>query len=29
VLHLDVAFPINAPDGVDKAQVLVKTYRSF
>jgi hypothetical protein len=29
VLHLDVAFPINAPDGIDKAQVLVKTYSSF
>ena len=29
VLHLDVAFPIGAPDDIKKAQVLVKTYASF
>jgi hypothetical protein len=29
VLHLDVAFPINAPADIEKVQVLVKTYSSF
>ena len=29
VLHLDVAFPINAPDDIKKAQVLIKTYANF
>ena len=29
VLHLDVAFPIDAPDDIKKMQVLVKTYANF
>jgi hemolysin activation/secretion protein len=29
VLHLDVAFPIDAPDDIKKVQVLVKTYANF
>jgi hemolysin activation/secretion protein len=29
VLHVDVAFPINAPDDIENVQVLVKTYSSF
>lgn len=29
VIHLDVAFPINAQGDIKKAQVLVKTYQSF
>jgi outer membrane protein assembly factor BamA len=29
VLHLDVAFPLDAPDDIKKFQVLVKTYANF
>lgn len=29
VLHLDVAFPVDAPDDIKKAQVLIKTYANF
>jgi hypothetical protein len=29
VVHVDVAFPINAPPGIDKVQFLVQTQASF
>ncbi len=29
VLHIDLAFPLNAPAGVSKVQVLVQTLQSF
>jgi hemolysin activation/secretion protein len=29
VVHLDVAFPINAEGDIKKAQVVVKTYANF
>ncbi len=29
VLHFDVAFPLNAPEGIKKVQLLVKTKTSF
>ena len=29
VLHIDLAFPLNAPDGIDAVQLLVETRKSF
>jgi hypothetical protein len=28
-VHVDVAFPINPPPGIDKVQFLVQTQASF